>query len=181
MKTNKTDTIFLTLQIKANKLRIDEFNKTQQKRKYAIVDTSTSKIYFLKPEKKIYTKLSVYRLRQNLDTNLIIIKTKNYKNILGKKCYQWRLKIPDKNTEITYWVAAEKYFTFNKILRFLDSDIAGKYFVNINDYQDVFPMLIVERSLLREWKSTIKILEIKNTIIKDAVFEIPKDYKLLNK
>ncbi len=181
MKTNKTDTVYLTFQIKAGKVRIDEFNQAHKKEKYTIVDINIPQIIFLKPDKKIYTKISAYRLKADLDTNTQIIKTGNYKYILGEKCFQWRLKIPALNTEITYWVVSEKYIIFNKILSLMDSDIAGKYFLSIEGHENVFPMLVVERSMLREWKSQIEVLEIKNTSINNHIFEIPGDYKFFQK
>jgi len=181
VKTNKTDTVYLTFQIKGNKVRIDEFNQVHKKEKYAIVDVNIPEITLLKPDKKIYSKITAYRFKNTLDTNTQIIKTGNYKYILGKKCFQWRLKIPNLNTEITYWVAFEKYVSFNKILTLLDSDIAGKYFLSIDGHENVFPMLVVERSMLREWKSQIEVLEIQKTSINNHIFEIPDDYTFFQK
>lgn len=62
-----------------------------------------------------------------------------------------------------------------------DSDIAGKYFLSIKGYENVFPMLIVERSLLREWKSQVEVTEIKKIDIDNQQFEIPEDYTLFEK
>ena len=181
IKTNKTDTATLVFLIKNNKVRINELNKQQQIEKYVIVNISIPEIYYLKPDKKIYTKIPSYRREKSLDSNSVLLKTDNYKKILGEKCYQWRLKIPDINTEITYWVASKKYPQFYTILDMFDSDIAGKYFLSIKGYKNVFPMLVVERSLLREWKSQVEVTEIKKIDIDNQQFEIPEDYTLFEK
>jgi hypothetical protein len=181
VKTNKTDTVTLVFMIKDNKMRINKLNKHQQIEKYAIVNLSIPEIYYLKPDKKIYTKIPSYNLKKSLDTNLVLLKTGNYKTILGEKCYQWRLKIPDINTEITYWVTSKKYPQFYTILDMFDNDITGKYLLSIKGNENVFPMLVVKRSLLREWKSQIKVTEIKKIDINNQEFEIPKDYTLFEK
>lgn len=181
LKTSKTDSIYLTFQIKNNKIRIDEFNKTRKKEKYTIIDLKIPQILFFKPDKKIYTKVSAFQLKNLLDTNTQVLKTGNYKYILGYKCFQWRLIIPDTNTEITYWVSNTKLNIFNEILSLLDSDITGQYFLTIEDHKNVFPLLIVKRSMLREWKSQMEVLEIKKLSINNRVFEIPADYTFFQK
>jgi hypothetical protein len=181
VKSNKTDTVTLIFMIKDNKVRIDELNKQGQTKKSTIVNIGTPEIYYLKPDKKLYTKITSYRLKESLDTSRILLKTGNYKNILGKKCYQWRLKIPDINTEICYWVSSESYPQFYAILSLIDVNLTEKYFLEIKDSKNVFPMLIVERSLLREWKSQIEVTEIKPMQLDNHIFEIPKNYTFFEK
>lgn len=182
VETSNTDTITFVFMFKNNKVRINELNTKNQIDKFAIININTSEVYYFKPDKKIYTKISSYRLNKTLDTNIIILKTGNYKYILNEKCYQWRLKIPNLNTEINYWVTTKKYPQFYTAMLMLNSrELKGKYFVEIEGSENVFPMLAVERSLLRKWKSQQKVTEIKETPIDNQQFEIPKNYSNLKK
>ena len=51
---------------------------------------------------------------------------------MGYKCYQWRVKNLEENTEISYWVAEDNFMFFEEL------EILGKKFENVYTYENVF-------------------------------------------
>ena len=173
------DTSLLVFFIKKENIRVDEYDNKMQLKKFALINLSNSEILVFKPNKKIYTSAPIFKQNKNIDSSIIILKTQNYQYLLGKKCYQWRLKVPKQNTEFTYWVSDENYPVFHQIMNLFNNfDKAGTYYYMIAGAKKVFPILIVERSLLREWKLRTEVVEVKKETVDSTVFVAPDNYKL---
>ena len=69
------------------------------------------------------------------------------------KCYQWSVKCKEKNTEISYWVTQNNFDFLEKMVKILNqTERSWEFFTHIPQNQGFFPMLSVERNLVRDEK-----------------------------
>ncbi len=178
------DTSYLSYKIKGTKVRIDELDNNLKTKSYMIIDINAPIIYAVSPSRKLYTNMPIHPWdKENApQSSFQVLKTENYKYIKGYKCNQWRVRNKKENTEIAYWVAFDQFVFFKKLLSLLNlADKNSEYYLRIPETAGVFPMLSVERTILRSWKSTLEVVNIKKSNMSTGLFEIPGDYKLFEK
>lgn len=179
-KQTISDTAYYTYNIKNGFIRIDEYNRMHELQKSVIFDLEKRTIVALNPHKKLYTHLAPPKTRNSNDAALII-KSNNYRIINGYKCYQWRVKNVEKNTEVAYWVAQHEFKCFDQLLSLWHSkDSNLDFFLDFPETKGYLPMLSVERTLLRDEKTRLAILQIEKEKIDDSLFQIPSSYKLFD-
>lgn len=179
-----TDTSYFSYKIKGDKVRIDELDNRLKTKNYMIINLDNPKIYAVNPTRKLYTKLPVqpWNHDNNPQSDFQVIKTDNYKYLNGYKCKQWRVRNKKENTEIAYWVADKDFAFFQKLLRLLNrSEKSSEFYLRIPETNGYFPMLSVERSMLREKKSKLEVIKLNKKSMDETLFEIPKDYKAFQK
>jgi hypothetical protein len=138
-------------------------------------------IYVLSPSKKLYTKLTINQRDHQDHENFIVQKTENHREVNGIDCYQWRVKNIERNTEIAYWVSQNDFYFFEDLIKLINhTDKTYDFFEKIPESQGFFPLLAVERTLLRKEKSRIYVANITKKSISDSMFTIPADYQLIN-
>ena len=112
-----------------------------------------------------------------------VINTGNYKYINGYKCNQWRVKNEGKNTEITYWVAGDKfnfYTPISQVATPLDDFYLFYNALPTAKLNGSMPMLIEDKTLLRATKSTLSVISIKSHPVDDSVFSVANYQKFVN-
>jgi len=179
-----TDTSYFSYKIKGDKVRIDELDSEMNTKNYMIINLDNPKIYAVNPTRKLYTNLPIQPWNHDNDpqSDYQVIKTDNYKYLNGYKCNQWRVRNKTANTEIAYWVADNQFLFFQKLLRLLNrSEKSSEFYLRIPETNGFFPMLSVERSILREKKSRLEVININKKSMDEALFEIPKDFKVFQK
>lgn len=177
VKETLTDTVHYTYYIKNSMVRIDEYDKNDVLINYTLIDLEKQTMRAVNPSRKLYMSIPVHPYESPAD-EFRIIKTKNYKMINKYKCYQWRVRNEKNNTEIAYWVAKDDFHFFEKLLRIINrQEKHPKYYLQISDTNGFFPMLSVERSLLREFRTRIMVVDIEKSQLPDSLFSIPGDYK----
>jgi hypothetical protein len=184
IKETLYDTTIFTFTVKENLVRIDERNSKQQILQSLIVDIETKKITALSPSLKLYTTIKKHSHREKeKQQDFICLKTTNFKYINGYKCYQWRMRNQGLNCEISYWVSGGNLNVINEVFQLLSgTDDYAKYclyFDQIPQSNGYFPVMIVERTLLRDKKFQFFIQDINTKKIDDQLFNIPKGYKYL--
>jgi hypothetical protein len=174
------ETSYFTYFVNNENVRIDKFDDNHVLTQSIIINLKDKQVHILSPSKKLYSKLSVnYSLNTNSD-DFFIIKTQNSKLIDEQLCYQWRVKNTKSNTEVAYWVTQNNFYFFDEMLKLLNNiDKSFEYFEKIPESQGFFPLLTVERTLLRREKNKLSVLQIKNMVLEKNIFEIPDDYKLV--
>jgi len=177
-QTNK-DTTFYKYKVKNNIIRIDELDKNFKLINFSLVDLNKEEIYAINPKKKLYTKLPVHPWQKNKKSeNYKVYKTENYKTIKGYKCYQWRVKNKKENTEIAFWVTSDNFKFFYDFLKILNrTEKSSIYYLTIPKTNGYFPMLSVERSLLRDFRLKLSVIKIENKKMNNALFKIPTEYR----
>lgn len=182
-KATLKDTTFYAYKIKGDKIRIEELDQQFKMQNYMLVDVSKSRVHAVNPKRKLYVEMPTQsKLSFNDTTEFIIYKTENYKRIKGYKCYQWRVRNKKENTEVAYWVCNEFFDSFSEFLRLLNRhEKSSIYYLHIPNTSGFFPLLSVERSVLREWRTSLEVLKIEKKDLSTALFEIPQGYKMFQK
>lgn len=184
VKETLIDTSYFSYKIKGSKVRVDELDRNLNTKNYMIIDINAPLIYAVNPARKLYTNMPIHPWDYDNapQSNFQIIKTENYKYLNGYKCNQWRVRNKKEDTEIVYWVAYDQFTFFKKLLRLINiADKNSDYYLRIPETDGIFPMLSVERSILRSWKSKLEVINISKKNIETTLFEIPNDYKLFQK
>jgi len=174
-----SDTSYYSYNVKDNLVRIDELDKNKKINKALIINLEDKSVIAINPSKKLFTALPRKKnITLSDDGGFDVIKTTNFRTINGYNCNQWRVRNRGLNTEVTYWVAEDKFTFFDELIRVLStSDRSFSFFLQIPDNQGAMPMLSVERTLLRDEKNSLAVLQINETIVNSALFQVPKDYK----
>ena len=180
VKESCFDTTYFTYFVSAGKIRIDEFNGSKSLLNAYIINTNNEEVIVVNYEKKMYSKLKKRTEVDNNRDDFSVVKTSNSKEICGIKCYQWRVKNREKNTEIAYWVTQNDFTFFDKMIKIINhTDRSWEFFNHIPQSAGCLPMLSVERNLVRDEKNRTQVLKIMRKPIDSAIFRIPSDYKLL--
>ena len=178
VKESIYDTLQIEISVKNDVVRIDEISKRNIVNRSYLVDLSKEKIYALSLREKLYTEVPISANRHKAQVD--IIKTQNTMSINGVTCHQWRVRDKSKNTEVTYWVTAKEFGFMQSLISIISRSetplrILG-LFPNTNGY---FPLLSVDRTLLRKVKESAKIVDIKHTKLPEGLFAIPPDFREL--
>lgn len=182
-KSTPKDTSFYAYKIKGNKIRVEELDKQFKMSNYMLVDASKSTAFAINPKRKLYVEMpkhAAYSLHDT--TEFTVYKTENYKRIQGYKCYQWRVRNKKRNTEVAYWVSDNFSVSFATFLKLVNNkENSSLYFLHIPKTDGFFPLLAVERSVLREWRTSLEVFKIEKKNLSTALFEIPNGYKMFRK
>ncbi len=163
-------------------VRMDEYNRCRDCKvpnNYLLFDLSKRAITIVNPLRKMYMNVDRKPYKERTDTNNFrILKTNNSKIIHGYKCFQWRVRNKQENTEVSYWVAYDNFDFFVDFLKLFNrSEKHAQYYLMIPNNFGYFPMLSEERTTLREEKMTLRVIHIQRKPLDKSLFQIPKDYK----
>jgi len=172
------DTNYIDYYVKGNQVRVERYSKGEDLVSSLIIDIDSKKVFLLDSKRKKYTRLTLNEDLPNGRGNYKIIKTKNFREINGVKCYQWRVRNREKNSEVAFWVARKDLDFFNKLIPIL-SQIDKTYFFyeKIQGKSNFFPFMIVERNLLRKEKKRLAVIDIQRTSVSNYHFKIPSNYQ----
>ena len=178
MQKSFYDTSFFTYTVKDENVRVDKFDGNHFLLQSLLINLDKQEIYILSPNQKLYTKLNTKNIQNNPLENFIILKTENSRMVGDYLCYQWRVKNIDRNTEVAYWVSQNNFYFFEDLIKLIaSSDRTYEFFEKIPETDGFFPMLSVERTLLRREKSRVSVININNFNVNDQIFNIPSDYQ----
>ena len=177
------DTTYYTYSVRENLVRIDEKNTKFQIMQSLIINLQDKKITALSPTQKLFTTIQTVSRSSILQKDFTVIKSEDFKVIDGQKCYLWRIRNPNLNIEISFWVFGSDFGFFNQVIDILscteDYSKYCLYFDQIPDSQGFFPMLMVEKTLLRDEKMKVSVQSIDRRKIDRRLFMIPNEYKCL--
>lgn len=183
VKQTYYDTSYFTYTVKDKMVRIDEKNSQNQIIQSLIIDLQNNKIVALSPSQRMYTYIQSSNKQWAAQKDVTYIKSDNFKYIDGHKCYLWRVRNVNTNTEVSLWVSESDFDFFDKVTEMLggseDYSRFCLYFNNIPNSRGYFPILTVEKTLLREEKSKIAVQHIDAKKVDSRLFSIPNNYKFL--
>jgi hypothetical protein len=146
-----------------------------------IINLDKDEIFVLSPEKKLYRQLEISKELSKEQEGFVILKTENSRTVNGYECYQWRVKNTERNMEVAYWVWQNNFYFFQELVHLLNrTDQTYEFFDKIPETQGFFPLLTVERTLLRREKSRASVVNISSKKIDDSLFKIPVDFELIS-
>ena len=148
-----------------------------------IIDLEGKKITALSPSQKLFTTIQKFNTVPNSQKDYTVVKSENFKNIDGQKCYLWRVRNLNLNLEISFWVFESDFSFFNEVIGLLScTEDYSRFCLNFNQIpntQGFFPMLMVEKTLLRDEKMKISVQHIDRKKVDGRLFRIPNEYKCL--
>jgi hypothetical protein len=174
------ETSYFSYFVKEKNVRIDKFDTDRNLIQSLIIKIDKQEVFILCPSKKLYTQLKISNSDSLEHDNFKIMKTENSRIINGAECYQWRVKNIERNTEVAYWVLQNNFYFFDELIKLLNkTDQTYEFFEKIPDNQGYFPILSVERTLLRKEKLRTHVVNINNEKLNETKFNIPADYKII--
>jgi len=177
------DTTYYTFTVKNKLVRIDEKNTKLEIMQSLIVDLNLKNITALSPSQKLFTTIQKFANEPGSQKNFTVIKSDNFKYIEGQKCFLWRVRNPELNMEISFWVFESEFGFFSEVINLLgrteDYSRFCLYFDQIPNTQGYFPMLMIEKTLLRDEKMKVSVQHIHRKKVDDRTFNIPTEYKCL--
>jgi hypothetical protein len=177
------DTAYYSYTVKGNWVRIDEKNAQAQVMQSLIIDVRNKTVTALSPSQKLYTTVTEINDEAPVQKDFSIIKTDSYKYIDGYRCYLWRLRNTNLNIEVSFWVVESDFSFFNDVVSILShtEDYARfcLYFDRIPQNKGFFPMLTVEKTLLRDEKMKVIVHHIVRKKVDTRLFQVPREYKYL--
>lgn len=176
------DISYFTYFVKNNHVRIDKFDHTHTLIQSLLINLDKEEIFVLSPSKNLYAKPEINNPRKSGKENYVILKTENSKMVGEHLCYQWRVKNKERNTEVAYWVSQKNFYFFEELLKLINcTDNTFEFFEKIPETQGFFPMLSVERTLLRREKSRLCVVNISDQPLNNNLFEIPANFELVRR
>lgn len=175
------DTSFIKIQVKGSLVRLDEFDSKMNSISTLIINLESEKVVALSPKRKLFYELKADRMTQTPKEDTTILKTGNRMMVNGYNCSLVRVKNISQDTETAFWVTQRNFPFFkslNNILRNIKSDI--NLFSNFPEINGEFPMLTVERTLLRKEKMKVSVTEIREELLNVNMFKIPSDYQKID-
>lgn len=175
------DTTLLKYSIQNKKIRINKYDNEGHLIECLLVDIEKDEVTALNPQRKLYRPLEPENKDHiNEGENYDIIRSGNHKVINGVKCYQWRVRNQKSNTEIAYWVTEKKFDFFHDLIDLLErTNKIYDFFAEIPGKKGMFPLLSVERTLLRKERQRLTVAEITRKSMDESLFEIPDDYLMV--
>lgn len=178
VKITNVDTSYYAYHVKGDMVRVDELDKRKEIINSLLVDLKSQDMTALSPSRKMFMKLHSNPYVPKEDKSFEIKKTTNKKKIMGYECNQWRVKNKAQNTEITYWVADDSFCFFGDLMKILNrSEKQAKFFLQIPNISCYGPLQSEERTLLRDSKMTLSVIDIKKTKLENSLFQIPSTFK----
>ncbi len=180
-KITQTDTTYFSYLVKGNRVKFISYDpcvEDEQMQEYLLFDLTNQKIVAVKPSFRTYIVLQNKPYVQFPKDEFTIIKSRNNKKILGQKCHQWRVKNKKENTEIAYWVNDKyNYDFFINLLRLWNRvEKHASYFLQIPDNLGVFPFLSTERSIVRDFRMKLAVVNVSYMSLDESLFIIPAEY-----
>lgn len=175
------DTTELHYYIKDARIRIDKYTPEGELLQTMLVDIEKKEVMAVDAGRKLYRSLHINPQRKTPDSAYEVIKTQNCREINGVQCCQWRVKNRKINSEITYWVTEKNFAFYSELLKLLrQTERNYQFFAQIPGNEGFFPMLSVERTLLRNERERFVVHEIRTKKLNDSLFYIPDDYAKLS-
>ena len=180
-KISAVDTIKYRYYVKGNNVRIEEMNKKGVIAGIMLVDLVKGNILALSPDRKMYMEAPA--LSKPIITGKVEVnKTSGTKIINGYTCKLWRMRNKAENTEVSYWVAEDKFDFFNGLLKVLNrKDKLSVYFMQAPTVVGAMALEATERNLLRDFKNAIVTTKIEKKVLDASLFSIPAEYKKYDK
>jgi len=172
------DTSFVKIQVKENQVRLDEFDSKKNLVSVIIINLENNKVFAVSPKDKLFYEIKTDPVAQPTKEDTVVIRTENRMVLDGRSCCQMRVKSLSRNSEVTFWVIENDFAFFqsmNRILRNINSDI--NVFSYFPEKSGTFPMLIVERTILRKEKMKVLVTRIDETLLSENLFKIPREYQ----
>lgn len=182
IKISPIDTIHFIYYIKNNKVRIDEIGYNKKIEKIILVDLKELTTKSLSPERKLFMDLERSNKESVKMEGVSVSKGKKNRNIAGYQCEEWVITKKNQNLQITYFIAHDNFSFFKEMLTSLNNkDKLSTFYQHLPDTKNAFPFYAIEADLQGKAKNTLEVKSINKISLDHALFNVPQDYKKLEK
>lgn len=179
METSK-DTTTNIYYVKGNDVKLDQIGRKSGKVEGSFVfDLSASEIKYVNPVRKVWGEHKS-ETSPTIKGSCISTKGTNTKMVQGQKCTEYTVKNTEENTQITYWIASNKYDFFAPLVKLWNrKDKQSIYFNQIKDLPKGSMPLLSEEKTISDGKlvSKLEVSKISKASVDDSKLSIPADYK----
>lgn len=182
-KQTTTDTVNYIYHVKGDKVRLDEIgNKSKKVEGSFIIDLKTNSMLSLSHERKLYIE-QASGTPAAVNGKCEVKKTANTKTIQGVKCTEYIVTNADEKVQVTYWMAANHYDFFFKLLKVLNrKDKSAVYVQQITGADGMFPFLSTQVNLeTNKEEVKMEVTKAEKKTVDPTKFEVPKDYQKFQK
>jgi hypothetical protein len=143
-----------------------------------VFDLNAKQIRFVNPARKVWGDHKS-ETPPVIKGSCEVSKTKNTKNLMGKKCEEYIVKNTEENTMITYWITSDKFDFFVPMVKLWNrKDKASVYFNQLKDLpKGAMPMLSVESTLDGKPVGKLEVTRIEKKKVDMSQVSVPSDYK----
>lgn len=182
-KQTTTDTVNYVYHVKGDKVRLDEIgNKSKKVEGSFIIDLKNNSMLSLSHERKLFIE-QASGTPATVNGKCDVKKTGKEKTIQGMKCSEYIVSNADEKVQVTYWMAANHYDFFFKLLKVLNrKDKSAVYVQQITGADGMFPFLSSQVNT-ETGKEEVKmeVTKVEKKAVDAAKFEVPKDYQKFQK
>jgi Domain of unknown function (DUF4412) len=179
METKK-DTTTNVYYVKAHNVKLDQIGKKSGKVEGSFVfDLNAKSIKFVNPARKVWGDHKS-ETPPAIKGTCEISKGKTTKMVGGKMCNEYTVTNKEENTQIVYFVTAEKFDFFVPLVKLWNrKDKQSIYFNQIKDLpKGSMPMLSTETTIdTKATVSKLEVVKVEKKAIDAATVSVPSDYK----
>jgi hypothetical protein len=179
METSK-DTTTNIYYVKGNDVKLDQIGRKSGKVEGSFVfDLGANEIKYVNPVRKVWGEHKS-ETSPTIKGSCVSTKGTNTKMVQGQKCTEYTVKNTEENTQITYWIASNKYDFFAPLVKLWNrKDKQSIYFNQIKDLPKGSMPLLSEEKTISDGKlvSKLEVSKISKATIDAAKLSIPADYK----
>lgn len=179
METSK-DTTTNIYYVKGNDVKLDQIGRKSGKVEGSFVfDLSSNEIKFVNPVRKVWGEHKS-ETAPSIKGTCVTTKGANTKMVQGQKCTEYIVKNTEENTQITYWLANNKYDFFAPLVKIWNrKDKQSIYFNQIKDLPKGSMPLLSEEKTISDGKlvSKLEVSKISKGSIDGSKLAIPSEYK----
>jgi len=176
------DTTLIAIHVKGPLVRIDEMDQRKNLLNSYIINLDDKSVIALSPQRKLYSEVKTIVNNQKEKRDTQLIRTNNSMVYNGYSCSQMRVKCKSRDTEIAYWVSQEKIEFFSSLIKILkNTKINIEVFEYFPETEDFFPVLTLDRTLLRKERMKLAVANIQKEILSENRFKIPLDYQKIER
>ncbi len=175
---NTKDTTTNVYIVKDKLIKLDNFKKNQSLMEGSFIfDLNAGTVKFLNPKRRVWG-INKSETPPIIKGQCVVTKG-GTKKIQGANCVEYIVKNTEENTQITYWVATDKYNFFIPLLKLWNrKDKQSVYFAKIEGLPEgSMPMLSEEKSISEGKVITkLEVIKITKRTPDDSELEVPAGY-----
>jgi hypothetical protein len=175
---NLRDTTTNVYIVKDKLIKLDNYKKSQTIMEGSFIfDLNANTVKFLNPKRRVWG-INKSETPPIIKGQCVVTKG-GTKKIQGTNCTEYIVKNTEENTQITYWIATEKYNFFIPLLKLWNrKDKQSIYFAKIEGLPEGSMPFLSEEKSISDGKviSKLEVIKITKRTPEDSELEVPAGY-----
>jgi len=180
---NTKDTTTNVYIVKDKLIKLDNFKKNQSLIEGSFIfDLNAGTVKFLNPKRRVWG-INKSETPPIIKGQCVVTKG-GTKKIQGVNCVEYIVKNTEENTQITYWVATDKYNFFIPLLKLWNrKDKQSVYFAKIEGLPEGSMPFLSEEKSISDGKllTKLEVIKITKRTPDDSELEVPAGYNKYDK